>query len=109
MPLEPALISYAAWASLALAYKRGLPPTPPRITPPPRLAMIGGYVLLAIAAVFAVLRFGPPIGVVAWLAQLSAAGALIIILLSWRPKLALALAFPALGAAILLTFSLLAA
>jgi hypothetical protein len=108
MPLESALIGYAAWASLAIAYKRGLPQTPPRITPPPRTAMISGYVLLALSAITAIVRFGPPIGVVAWLAELSAAGALIIVILSWRPKLALALAVPALAAAIPLTAALVA-
>lgn len=102
MPLESGLIGYAAWASLALAYKRGLPQTPAAITPSPRAARIAGYALLAISAVAAMLRFGPPIGVVAWLAELSVAGALIIVVLSWRPRLALALAPPALAGAVAL-------
>jgi hypothetical protein len=98
MPLEPGLIGYAAWASLALASKRDLSKAAPRMAPSPRLAMILGYGLLAVSAVAAVQRFGAPIGVVAWLAQLSTAGVLVVLLLSWRPKLALALALPSLAA-----------
>jgi hypothetical protein len=101
MPLEPGLIAYAAWASLALATRRG-PPRPPLVAAlAPRPAMAAGWSLLALALLVAVLRLGPPIGVVAGLAQLMVAGAILILVLSWRPALALGLAAPALmGAAL---------
>jgi len=99
MPLEPGLIAYAAWASLALATRRGLPKPPPPLTP--RTAMAAGWSLLALSLALAVLRFGPPIGVVAGLAQLMLAGVALVLVLSWRPRLALALAAPALAGAAL--------
>jgi 4-hydroxybenzoate polyprenyltransferase len=100
MPLEAGLLGYAAWTSLALASKRGLPSLPVSLSP--HTGRFVGYALLALSAISAVLRFGPPIGVVAWLAQLCVAGALVIVILSWRPKLALALGVPALAAGALL-------
>lgn len=98
-PLEPGLIAYAAWASLALATRRGLPRPPLPVTP--RTALAAGWSLLALSLAIAVLRLGPPIGVVAWVAELMLAGVALVLILSWRPKLAIALAGPALlGAAV---------
>lgn len=95
MPLEPGLIGFAGLTSLALGMKKhgsGF-----IFPPPPRLARVLGWTLLGLAAAAAVWRFGPGIGVTAWLGQLSIAGAVLVLLMSWRPALALGAALTALA------------
>ncbi|WP_176594065.1 DUF3325 domain-containing protein [Sphingobium sp. EM0848] len=95
MPLEAGLVSYAALASMALASKkhRSTPPLP--IMPSPGMARWAGWVMLILALVVAMLRFGMAQGMVAWIGQMCVAGTGLVLLLSWRPRLALALAAPA--------------
>ena len=61
--------------------------------------------LLALSATVAMFRFGAAMGVAAWIGQLSVGGALLVLLLSWRPRLALSFAALAFGlGAVLLMF-----
>lgn len=100
MPLETGLLSYAALAALALAVKKHRPRNLP-VLPPANVARLAGWTLLALSALVAMLRFGPALGSVAWVGQLCVSGALFVLLLSWRPRLALGLAGPALAAALI--------
>lgn len=101
MPLEPGLISYAALASMALAVKKHRPAPPLPVMPAMETARWIGWMLLALALVAAVLRFGAAQGIVAWIGQMCVAGALLVLMLSWRPRLAFGLGAPALGGALL--------
>lgn len=99
MPLEPGLIGFAGLTSLAMAMKQhgsGLALLAPL---PPGVARILGWTLLGLAAAAAVWRFGPGMGVAAWVGQLSVAGAALVLLMSWRPGLAPMLALAALACA----------
>jgi hypothetical protein len=97
MPYESGLLGYAAFTSLALAmtkHARGLGWN----TLPPRLVLkILGWALLALSATVAVIRLGPSLGVTTWIGQICVAASLLVMLLSWRPRLAAVLA----GAAII--------
>jgi len=99
MPLEPGLIGFAGLTSLALAMKKHRPGLNPRVALPPLAARGLGWALLGLAAAAAVWRFGAGMGVAAWLGQLSVAGAVLILLISWRPRLAPPLALAALACA----------
>lgn len=102
MSLETGLISYAALASLALVVKKHRPSPPLPAMPSPRTARLTGWLLLAVALVVAMLRVGPEQGIVTWIWQMCVAGAILVLLLSWRSRLALALAAPSLALAALL-------
>lgn len=92
MLLEPGLIGYAALASLTLAMKKHRPVPQLPAMPLPALARAGGWLLLALSAAVAIVRFGPVVGVAAWIGQLCIAGAMLVLILSWQPRRALALA-----------------
>lgn len=99
MLLEPGLIGFAGLTSLALAMKKHRPALAPPRAPPPDAARALGWALLALAAAVAVWRLGPGLGVTAWIGQLGVAGAVLVLLMSWRPALAPALALSALACA----------
>lgn len=92
MPYESGLIGYAAFTSLALAMKKhgsGLAWT----SVPSRQALrLLGWILLALSAVLAVAPLGPALGVTAWIGQMCLAALFLVLLLSWRPRLAVLLA-----------------
>ncbi|NWK97810.1 DUF3325 domain-containing protein [Sphingobium lactosutens] len=96
MSLETGLISYAALVSLALAVKKHRPAPPLPAMPSPRTARLIGWLLLAAALIVAIWRVGPSQGLVAWIWQMCVAGALFVLLQSWRSRLALTLAVPSL-------------
>ncbi|SEJ00125.1 Protein of unknown function [Sphingobium sp. AP50] len=103
MSLETGLIGYAALASLALAVKKYRPSPPLPMLPSPSVARWSGWMLLGLAAIVAVLRFGAGLGVVAWIGQLCISGAALVLLMSWRPRLAYGLAVPVAAIGLLLT------
>lgn len=92
MPYESALIGYAAFASLALAkgkHGSGLAWSGPTS----RRALRGlGWALLALSVVMAVAELGPALGVTVWMGQMCVIAPLLVLLLSWRPRLATILA-----------------
>lgn len=94
MPLETALLSYAAFANLAIANPRHRPAPPLCTALPLRLARYLGIALLLLSALLAILRFGPYQGPVAWLGLVSAAGIALVLLMSRWPRTALALWMP---------------
>lgn len=104
MPYESGLISYAAFASLALAMKKHGTSLAWSALPSQRVLRILGWALLALSATAAVVRFGAPLGVTTWIGQMCVAAPLLVLLLSWRPRLAAILAGPALLCALLLAF-----
>lgn len=85
MSLEAGLIGFAGLASLAAAMNRRRfgSALPAALTPP--MARILGWGLLSASAVMACLGLGAALGVVAWIGQVSVAGVLLILLMSWRP------------------------
>jgi len=95
MPLEAALLGYAALANLARADARigPLPVRAPLL--PPRIARAAGIALALLSLVAAFLRFGPYQGAVAWFGLVSLAGIALVLLLSRWPVLALRLWLPA--------------
>lgn len=101
MSLESGLIGYAALASLALVVKKYRPFPPLPILPSPSAARWFGWLLLGLAAILATIRFGVEQGIVAWVGQTCISGAALVLLMSWRPHLAYALAVPALAAGML--------
>lgn len=100
MPIETGLLSYAALATLSLAVKKHRPKNLSAL-PHVTTARLAGWTLLALSALAAILRFGPALGSVAWVGQLCVSGALFVLLLSWRPQVALLLAGPALAMALI--------
>jgi hypothetical protein len=88
MSLEAGVVSFAALTCLALAMPKHRTKMASGALPPPRAARILGWALLAVALATAVARFGPAFGVVAWIGQISIAGALLALLMSWRPAYA---------------------
>jgi hypothetical protein len=92
MPYESGLISYAAFASLALATKKHGSGMTWSGLPSRRALRVLGWTLLAFSAVVAVAQLGPALGVTAWIGQMSLAGPFLVLLLSWRPRLAMILA-----------------
>lgn len=105
MPLEPLLAGYAGFVSLALAMKKHRPADLATRLPSPRLARMLGWVLLALSFALALWRLGTAIGPVAWTGQLCLAGAAFVLLQSWKPRAALALAPLALAGLCLLAAS----
>ncbi|AYV48135.1 DUF3325 domain-containing protein [Caulobacter flavus] len=92
MPYETGLISFAAFTCLALAMKKHRSGLEPLVLPSQGVLRVLGWGLLALSAAVAVARMGPALGVTAWIGQMCAAAALLVLLLSWRPKAATALA-----------------
>lgn len=106
MPYESGLISYAAFASLALATKKHGASLAWSAPPSRRLLKGLGWTLLALSAMAAVTRLGAALGLTAWIGQMCVAAPLLVLLLSWRPRLAVILAGVALiGALLLVAFS----
>lgn len=101
MLLEPGLVSYAALASLALAVKKHRPSPPLAFMPSVETARLGGWTLLGFSILVAIFRFGPEQGTIAWVGQFCVSGAILVLLLSWRPRWALLMAAPAIGTALL--------
>ena len=92
MPYESGLISYAALASLALAVKKHGSSLGWSSLPAPRVLRVLGWTLLVLSAAVAMVRLGPPLGVTSWIGQMCVAAPLLVLLLSWRPRLAATLA-----------------
>lgn len=92
MPYESGLIGYAAFTSLALAMKKSGPGMAWSGRPSRRALRILGWTLLAVSAVVAVAQLGLALGVTAWIGQMCLAAPFLVLLLSWRPRLATALA-----------------
>ena len=67
--------------------------------PSQRVLRVLGWALLALSAAVAIARWGPPLGVTAWIGQMCVAAALLALLLSWRPRAAVMLAGVGLAAA----------
>lgn len=106
MPYESGLISYAAFASLALAMKKHVGNLAWDALPSRRALRVLGWMLLALSAAAAVSRLGPALGVTSWIGQMCLAAPLLVLLLSWRPRLAVILAGAALiGALPLVAFT----
>lgn len=99
MPLEAGLIGYGAMASLALAAKKHRPTPPLPYMPSPSTARIVGWLLVALSAMAAMLRYGPALGIVAWVGQICVAGALFVLLMSWHARHAFLLGMAGLVAA----------
>lgn len=102
MSLETGLIGFAALTSLALATPRHRARLAAIGPAPPVVARVAGWILMALSTVAAIAALGPAFGLVAWIGQLSIAGALLVLLLSWRPAYAAPFAAGALGLALLL-------
>lgn len=102
MSIEPALISFAGLTTLTAAMPKHRSRLALGATASPRAAHTLGWALLAIAAATAIARTGPAFGVVAWIGQLSVACVLLVLLMSWRPAYAPAVAILALATAPLL-------
>lgn len=98
MSYESGLIGYAAFASLAMSMKKHSSLGWSALPPPPILRLLG-WTLLALSAAMAVAASGAALGVTAWIGQMCAAAAALVLLLSWRPRVALALAGACLVAA----------
>lgn len=92
MPYDSGLISYAAFASLALATRKHGHSLGWSALPPQRVLRILGWALLALSAMTAVARLGPALGVTAWIGQMCVAAPLLVLILSWRPRLSAILA-----------------
>lgn len=102
MPYESGLISYAAFASLALAMEKHASNVAWSALPSQRVLRILGWTLLALSATAAVVRLGAPLGVTTWIGQMCVAAPLLVLLLSWRPGLAVILAGVSLACALLI-------
>lgn len=96
MPYESGLIGYAAFASLAMAMKKHGSSLAWSGLPSRRALRVLGWTLLAFSAVVAVAQLGPALGVTAWIGQMCIAAPFLVLLLSWRPRLATILAGPSL-------------
>ncbi len=101
--LEAGLISYAAFASLTLGMKKHRPVPPLPIMPSTDLAKGIGWLLLALAMAAAMWRLGLALGVITWIGQMCVVGGLLVLLHSWRPRIALILAAPAFAIGLLFT------
>jgi len=96
MPYESGLLGYAAFASLALAMKKHADSLAWNALPPRPVLSVLGWALLALSATVAVVRLGPSLGITTWIGQICLAAPLLVLLLSWRPRLAAILAAAAL-------------
>lgn len=92
MPYESGLFGYAAFTSLALAMKKHGSGVAWSALPSRRALRVLGWTLLAFSAVVAVAQLGPAPGFTAWIGQMCVAATFLVLLLSWRPRLATILA-----------------
>lgn len=90
MRLEPALLSYAALACVALSTHRLRRDAALKGLPPAATLRASAFVLLILAAWRAVHDFGPYQGPVAFIGMVSIAGLPLVLLLSRWPRAALA-------------------
>ncbi len=102
MLLEPGLIAYAGLASIAAARRKHWPTwtLPAAISPFGTKAI--GVLLLGLSMVVALQKFGPAQGAVTWTGQLCVAGAVLVLLMSWRFYAAMKLGVAALLASFVL-------
>lgn len=106
MPYESGLISYAAFASLALAMEKHAGGLAWSALPSQHVLRGLGWTLLALSAMAAMTRLGAALGLTTWIGQMCVAAPLLVLLLSWRPRLAVILAGVALvGALPLVAFT----
>lgn len=89
MQLEPALLSYAGLACLALGTSRARRDRSLGALPPPAVLRAIAALLLFLAAWRSVHYFGPYQGPVAFLAMISIAGLPLVLLLSRWPRIGL--------------------
>ncbi|MFZ2997108.1 DUF3325 domain-containing protein [Sphingobium sp.] len=92
MLFEAGLIGYAGFASLTLGMNKHRPNKPLSLMPSRFTAQVLGWALLACAGVVAVIQLGVAQGIIAWIGQICLGGVMMVLLLSWRPRLALQLA-----------------
>ncbi|MDG2527206.1 DUF3325 domain-containing protein [Caulobacter endophyticus] len=92
MPYESGLISFAAFTCLALSMKKHRSGLEPLALPSPGVLRVLGWGLLALSAGVAVFRLGGALGVTSWIGQMCVAAALLVLLMSWRPRAATVLA-----------------
>ncbi|MEW5685225.1 MAG: DUF3325 domain-containing protein [Pseudomonadota bacterium] len=97
MSPEAGLISFAALTCLAAAMKKHRTGLTLPAQASPRGVRILGWTLLALAAAVGVRQAGVAMGLTAWIGQLCVAGAILVLVMSWRPALAPALACLALA------------
>lgn len=93
MSPETGLIGFAALTCFTLAMPKHRAGIPPSAFPTPRVIRSLGWILLVVGAIVVIAQEGWAFGVVAWIGQLSVAGACLVLLMSWRPAYA-----PAAGA-----------
>lgn len=101
MPFETCLIAYAAFASLTLSMHKHRPKPPLPLMPSPFAARVAGWMLLVCVGVAAIDQFGWAQGMVAGVGQICVGGAVMVLVLSWRPRVALQLAPVALTAGLI--------
>ena len=92
MLFDSGLISYAAFASLTLGMYKHRPKPPLPLMPSVFTARVLGWALLLCAGAAAVWQLGAAQGIIAWIGQVCLGGVVMVLLLSWRPRLALNLA-----------------
>ncbi|PZQ65419.1 MAG: DUF3325 domain-containing protein [Phenylobacterium zucineum] len=102
MSPEAGLISFAALTCLAAAMKKHRTGLALPAQASPRGVRILGWVLLALAAAVAIRQTGLSMGLTAWIGQLCVAGAILVLVMSWRPAFAPVLACVALASTPLL-------
>lgn len=102
MPFEAGLVAYAGFAGMAAGMGRHRPRSGRIPLPHPQHSRAVGAALLGFAILLAVRRFGTEQGIVVGVVQICLAAGLLVLLMSWRPRTAFALALPALTLATLL-------
>lgn len=106
MPFEAGLFAYAGLAGMAAAMSRHRPRPGRMPLPHPRLARAIGATLLVFSMLAAMRRFGPSQGIIVGVAQICLAAGLLVLVMSWRQKVAFALALPSAAAAALTAASM---
>lgn len=102
MPFEAGLAAYAGFAGMAAAMSRHRSYPGRMRLPRVQHARGIGAMLLALAPLLAVWRFGMEQGIVAGVVQICLAAVVFVLVMSLRPRSAFALALPALALAVLL-------
>lgn len=85
MALEIGLISLTALSCLALSMKRHRQQIRLPVAAPAAVLRPLGWLLLGLSAAAAIVISGPRMGWVAWIGETSVAGAILVLLMSWRP------------------------
>lgn len=88
MSVEAGLIAFAGLTCLSLAMKKHRAKVRVRHIPSSTVTRTMGWLLLGVSFVVAIFAFGPAMGVVAWMGQLSVAGAILVLMMSRRPGIA---------------------